>query len=192
MSVDTLSRVLVVAATAREVARSGGWATLVCGVGPADAAAATAAAIANERPLAIVHVGIAGARRASGIVPPALVIGIESIYCDLGVPEHLAPTRVTPDQRLVGAARRALPDAVQRRIGTSGRVGQTSGCEVEAMEGFGVLRAAALAGVPAIEVRAISNAIEESDRALWRFDDAFAAIGAATPALVREVAACVR
>lgn len=184
-------RVLVVAATVRELAPSQGWAVLCCGVGPVEAAAATAAAILRERPRAIVHVGIAGARRASGIVPPSLVIGIESIYCDLDVPEHFAPTRVTPDPRLVGAARRALPDAAQRLIGTSGRVGQTSGCEVEAMEGFGVLRAAALAGVPAIEVRAISNAIDEADRTRWRFDEAFAAIVAATPALVREVATCV-
>jgi futalosine hydrolase len=60
------------------------------------------------------------------------------------------------------------------------------------MEGFGVLRAAALAGVPAIEVRVISNAIEETDRALWRFDEAFAAVQALTPRLVREIAACRR
>ena len=37
------------------------------------------------------------------------------------------------------------------------------------MEGFGVLRAAALAGVPAVEVRVVSNAIGEPDRARWRF-----------------------
>lgn len=191
MSLETASRILVVAATGRELAPTEGWAVLQCGVGPVEAAAATATAIARVRPLAIVHVGIAGARRASGIGPPALVIGTESIYCDLRVPEHFAPSRVTPDARLVAAARRALPGAVDRLIGTSGRVGQSSGCEVEAMEGFGVLRAAALAGVPAIEVRAISNAIEDTDRALWRFDDAFAAIVTVTPALVREVAACV-
>jgi nucleoside phosphorylase len=59
------------------------------------------------------------------------------------------------------------------------------------MEGFAVLRARALAGIPAIEVRAISNAIEDTDRALWRFDEAFAAIVAITPALVHEVASCV-
>ncbi len=59
------------------------------------------------------------------------------------------------------------------------------------MEGFAVLRAAAHADIPAIEVRAISNQIEEADRARWRFDEAFAAIIAATPALVAEVAACV-
>ena len=38
---------------------------------------------------------------------------------------------------------------------------------VEAMEGFGVLRAAALAGVAAVEVRAISNALGEEDRSRW-------------------------
>jgi futalosine hydrolase len=59
------------------------------------------------------------------------------------------------------------------------------------MEGFAVLRAAELAGVPAIEIRAVSNAIEERDRVLWRFDDAFAAITAATPLLVAELARCV-
>jgi hypothetical protein len=43
-----------------------------------------------------------------------------------------------------------------------------------------------LAGVP-VEIRAISNAVR-SDR---RVDDAFAAIVAATPALVMEIASCV-
>ena len=59
------------------------------------------------------------------------------------------------------------------------------------MEGFAVLRAAALAGVPAIEVRAISNAIEEPDRSRWAFEEAFAAITAATPALVVAIAAAI-
>lgn len=188
---STVLPVMVVAATARELAPAHGWTALCCGVGPVDAAAATAAALAQQRPRAVVHVGIAGARRASGLMAPALVIGTESIYCDLVVPERFAPHRLVTDPRLIEAARRSLPSAVARSIGTSGRVGQTSGCEVEAMEGFAVLRAAALAGVPAIEVRAIANEIEESDRARWRFDDAFAAIVAATPHLVREIAACV-
>lgn len=184
--------VLVIAATPRELAPPDGWRTLCCGVGPVEAAAATAAALAAGRPAAIVHVGIAGARRASGLVPPAIVVGVETIYCDLGVPERFAPSRLTTPAALVEAACRALPHATRAAIGTSGRVGHTNGCEVEAMEGFGVLRAAALAGVPAIEVRVISNAIEETDRTLWRFDDAFAAVQALTPRLVREIAACVR
>jgi nucleoside phosphorylase len=191
MSMELLGRILVVAATERELAPSGGWRVLRCGVGPVDAAAATAAALARERPAAIVHVGIAGARRASGLMPPTLVIGDASIYCDLGVPAEWAPHRLTPDARLVDAAARALPEAARTTIGTSGRVGTTTGCDVEAMEGFAVLRAAMLAGVPAIEVRAIANAIEESDRSRWQFDAAFRAIVSATPALLREVAACM-
>jgi nucleoside phosphorylase len=56
------------------------------------------------------------------------------------------------------------------------------------MEGFGVLRAAALAGIPAVELRAISNAVNEPDRTRWRFDDAFAALAAAVPRVVAAVA----
>jgi nucleoside phosphorylase len=191
MSAEPFGRILVVAATHRELAPTGGWRVLCCGVGPVDAAAATAAALVRARPAAIVHVGIAGARRASGLLPPALVIGEASIYCDLGVPSEWAPHTLTPDGRLLDAVGRAVPSAVRRTIGTSGRVGATTGCDVEAMEGFAVLRAAMLAGVPAIEVRAIANAIEETDRSRWQFDAAFRAIVSATPALVREVAACV-
>jgi futalosine hydrolase len=54
-------------------------------------------------------------------------------------------------------------------------------CDVEAMEGFAVLRAAQLAGVPALELRAVSNAIDERDREAWRFDDAVAALADAVP-----------
>ena len=52
------------------------------------------------------------------------------------------------------------------------------------MEGFGVLRAAALAGVPAVEVRVISNSVEHADRSLWRIDDALATLGQAVPRVV--------
>jgi len=51
-----------------------------------------------------------------------------------------------------------------------------------------VLRAAALAGVPAIEVRVLANAIGEPDRRLWRFDEAKAQLTELLPALIRELA----
>jgi futalosine hydrolase len=178
------TRILVVAATARELAPPAGWLTLQCGVGPVEAAAATAAAIASLRPAAILHVGIAGARRERGLLPGTFVIGSEARYCDLAVPADWAPRTVAASHSLLGAVQSVLPDAPALPIGTSGRVGGTTGCDVESMEGFGVLRAAQLAGVPAIEVRAISNAVEEQDRALWHFDDAFRAITAVTPLLV--------
>jgi futalosine hydrolase len=69
-------------------------------------------------------------------------------------------------------------------IATAGKVGAGTGFQVEAMEGFGVLRACVLAGVPALELRAISNPPDETDRAAWRFDEAFAALADAVSRVV--------
>jgi futalosine hydrolase len=69
-------------------------------------------------------------------------------------------------------------------IATCARVGGGALCEVESMEGFGVLRAAALAGVPAVEVRVISNSVSHADRSLWRIDDALATLRDAVPRVV--------
>jgi nucleoside phosphorylase len=175
--------VLVVAATEQELGGADGAAMLVCGIGPVEAAAATARALAGKRPDAVLHVGIAGGR---GVAAPQLVIGTEAVYEDAHE-GGLVPGRVSPDARLVEVARRALPEARLLPIGTSARVGGTTGCEVEAMEGFAVLRAAELAGVPAVEVRVVSNEIDEPDRGRWRFDEALAALAAAVPRLLAEL-----
>jgi nucleoside phosphorylase len=52
------------------------------------------------------------------------------------------------------------------------------------MEGFAVLRACALAGVPAVEVRAVSNELDEQDRSRWEIDLALASLDAALPQLL--------
>lgn len=172
--------ILVVAATVRELAGAEGAATLACGIGPVEAAAASARALAERRPDLLLHVGIAGGR---GIPASQLVIGSEAVYED-ALAGGLVPQREHPDPRLVEAAERALPEARILPIGTSARVGGTSDCQVEAMEGFAVLRSARLAGVPAVEVRAVSNEIGEPDRKRWRFDDALSALDAALPKLL--------
>jgi nucleoside phosphorylase len=169
---------LVVAATERELAPVDGVRTVVCGIGPVEAAAATAAALAEERPSAVLHVGIAGAH---GLEPLTLVLGSEAVYCDADGP--LVPARASPDPELLARLREAFPEAVATPIGTSARVGGSHGVEVEAMEGFAVLRACELAGVPAVEVRVVSNAVREPDRALWRFDEAFAKLAETLPRL---------
>jgi nucleoside phosphorylase len=185
---NTRSRILVVAATAHELAVPDGWLTLQSGVGPVDAAAATALAIAARAPSAVLHVGIAGARRARALAPASVVIGSEARYCDLEVSPEWAPRVVAASPTLLDLTRRVLPTATVLPIGTSARVGGTTDCDVEAMEGFAVLRAAQLAGIPAIELRAISNEIEEADRARWHFLPAFAAITAVTPIVVDAIA----
>ena len=176
---------LVVAATEAELrgaVGAEGTETLICGIGPVDAAAVTARALADKRPEAVLQVGIAGCRRGCGLEPGQLVIGSESLYCDTD--SRLVPARLESPARLLAAAEAALPAAAVRPIGTSASVGGTSGCDVEGMEGFAVLRAARLADIPALEVRAVSNEIEEPDRGRWRFEDALAALERAVPLLV--------
>ena len=169
---------LIVAATERELALLGGHDTFCCGIGPVEAALQPSRALEERRPDAVVHVGIAGSRT---LEPPALVLGSEAVYCDVIDPGSTLPRveRVSPSAALLERARAALPEAHVLPIATCGKVGGGTGFDVEAMEGFGVLRACELAGVPAVELRAISNSPDEGDRARWRFDDAFAALAAA-------------
>ena len=72
--------------------------------------------------------GIAGAR---GLDVPQVVIGSEAVYED-AAGGALVPGRVYADAELLDCARRALPEARVLPIGTSARVGGTTGCAVEA------------------------------------------------------------
>jgi len=175
---------LLVAATDLELCGHPG---LACGVGPVEAAVATARELALRPPSAVLHVGIAGAR---GITPGGLVIGSEAVYCDISA-EVPVVERVEPDSALLASIRTAIPEALVLPIGTSAAVGgavrDTYAPRVEAMEGFAVLRACALAGVPAIEVRAISNELSEGDRSRWRIGRALEAISDALPRLLAAV-----
>jgi futalosine hydrolase len=137
--------------------------------------------VAEGGAAAVLHVGIAGVRRDSGVPMLATVIGTEAIDCD-GDSEPIAP-----DQRLLAAAQRALPQALTLPIGTSAHVGGASGTRVEAMEGHAVLSACMDEGVPALELRVVSNEVEEADRALWRFDDAFAELARVTALVIPEL-----
>jgi len=183
--------ILVVAATEVELAATGAGYGLCCGIGPAEAGIRTAMALAGDRPDAVLHVGIAGA---PDLEPLSVAIGAEAFYCDIGDPSSIVP-RVEvafPDTALLEAAQRALPDAKVLPIATCSKVGGGQGFEVEAMEGFSVLRACELAGVPAVEVRVISNSPTEVDRSRWRFEDAFARLGEIVPLLLEELEPCVR
>jgi len=178
-----MADVLLVAATEVELCDGPG---LACGIGPVEAAAATARELASTAPSAVVHVGIAGGH---GITPGGLVIGRESIYVDLSA-EIPVVARAEPDPELLEKVREALPNALVLPIGTSGTVGGVAGGDlrVEGMEGFGVLRACALAGVPAVEIRAISNELGEGDRSRWRIGRALEALAEALPSVLEAAA----
>ena len=146
----TVPSVLVIAATDRELE---GIAAAVDGASSAESArsrrrSSTAAALATRRPRAVLHVGLAGAHGFDGLSS-----------CSGASRATATPTRRScrpwhaPDATLARRGAGRLSRARVAAIGTSARVGGTTGCEVEAMEGFAVLRACALAGVPALEVR---------------------------------------
>lgn len=172
---------LLVAATQGELCGRDG---LVCGVGPVEAAAATARALALRSFDAVLHVGLAGGRE---LEPGTVVVGSEAVYCDLDAHWPVIE-RATPTAELVEAALHALPGAVPLPVHTSAAVGAASntvlqGPLVEAMEGFGVLRAATLASVPAVEVRVVSNTIGEPDRVRWEIARGLAVLDETIPRL---------
>ena len=146
----------------------------MCGVGPVEAAAATARALALDPPQAVLHVGIAGG---CGLSPGALVVGLRiAVLHDLAAAIPVT-AQVEPDPNLLASIHAALPEAPLYPISTSAAVGGVGDrAVVAAMEGFAVLRACALAGIPAVEIRAISNEIGEPDRSRWEIDAALAAL----------------
>lgn len=193
-----MNKLLVVAATRAELeglVDVSGVELLTCGVGPVEAAASVATRLATARTLgAVLHVGIAGCRAGSGLAIGDVVIGSAATYCDSA--NRLVVRHVDPDPALLATVRAALPGAHELPIGTSADVGGSSRAaaeddatvSVEAMEGFAVLRAAARAGMPAVEVRVVSNEIEEADRARWDFAGALARLGELLPPLVEALA----
>lgn len=183
------SRLLVVAATRGELeglADVPGVELLACGIGPVEAATSVAGRLANAHRIGgVLHVGIAGCRRGSGLVPGDVVLGTSSRYCDTA--SQLVPRHLVPDHTLLRRVRDAVPAVKPLAIGTSADVGGTShdtDVVVEAMEGFAVLRAAERAGIPAVELRVISNEVEESDRERWDFDLALGTLRQLLPPLV--------
>jgi futalosine hydrolase len=186
----------------------GGTTVAAVGVGPAAAAAGAARLLALAdaagRPFrGVVCAGIGGGFPGRAAVG-ATVVAARSIAADLGAdsPDGFIPldelgfgrTTVAADPALLALLRAALPEAlvgdvltVSTVTGTARSVGALADRHphalVEAMEGYGVACAAAGAGLPFAELRAVSNPIGPRDRAAWRIADALAALTKAAVAL---------
>ncbi|MFI2777962.1 futalosine hydrolase [Streptomyces sp. ALB3] len=180
-----------------ELHRAGPFDVLAGGAGPAAAAAATAFALAAAPTpyAAVVSAGIGG-----GFAPAApvgsLVVANAVVAADLGAetPDGFVPvtglgfgrdTFLPPEDlvRDVAEATGAVRGAVLTVSTVTGSAARTAellaahpGAVAEAMEGFGVAEAAARFGVPALELRAVSNTVGPRDREAWRIGDALAAL----------------
>jgi futalosine hydrolase len=170
------------------------------GVGPVEAAVATARTLASAPFGVVVNAGIAGVFRSRGSVGDAFVVASEAL-ADFGL-EGGAPLALPGGARLVdridadaGLVARGV--AAGLRIGhgltvaqvtttdaTAARLRQRYDADLESMEGFAVLRAAADAGIPAVEVRGISNYVGDRARSEWDFAAGAGATVRALTALV--------
>ncbi|WP_063772385.1 futalosine hydrolase [Streptomyces sp. NRRL S-495] len=182
------------------------------GPGAAAAAAATALATLSaptaDRYDLVVSAGIAG-----GFAPRApigtTVLADAIVAADLGAetPEGFADVtelgfgtvRHTPAPATVALVAEALRAAgvdtlatgavltVSTVTGSAGRAAALTArhpdAVAEAMEGFGVAEAAARHGVPAFELRTVSNPVGPRDRSAWRIGEALGALERAFAAL---------
>jgi futalosine hydrolase len=160
---------------------------LPVGVGPVEAGLATARALAAKPYDAVINAGIAGGFRDRCSVGDAVVVARED-YVELGLengsvfplPGGLELVRsVEASPGLLRPFLDGLIPVIVGRGVTSATVTSTTSralvlahrflADVESMEGFAVLRAAQLAGVPAIEIRGVSNLVGERENNEWSF-----------------------
>jgi futalosine hydrolase len=157
----------------------------LCGVGKANAAHGTTLLVEKFRPEILYNVGVAGAYPASGLVIGDVVLGEKEIYGDEGL--MLGKGFLTMDALgfpLVRAAGKDyynefplfIPEGL-RGYRAKGAFITLSSCtgspargrELESrfnalcenMEGAAVAHVCALAGIPVVEIRGISNLIED-------------------------------
>jgi futalosine hydrolase len=193
---------LIVCAVAAELAAlrpREGIEVVAVGVGPVEAAAGTARALAMRRYRAAINAGIAGGFRAVG---DAVAVAVE-YYVELGLEDGTAfplPDGITllrraeSDPDLLRACR---DPRVGVRVGagissatvttTDARAAELAarfGADVESMEGFAFLRAAAAAAVPAVELRGVSNLVGDRATNGWDFRAGAQAAVATTDALL--------
>jgi futalosine hydrolase len=201
-----VSSIVLVCATQREceaLDAPATWRRLVCGIGPVEAAARTAAALAHGGVRLVVNAGIAGAL-GDGIAVGASTV-VESDAFDLRrengdalalPPDTTAVERVAADARLSERLRargiHAARGITVARPTTSARTARrlaASGFDVESMEGFAVLRAAQLAGVRAIQLRGISNHAGPPREAGWNVEAGLEGCRRAMAILIEALAA---
>ena len=196
-------RLLVVAATAKEAEALGCTRThvIVSGIGRVNAAAATTAALLEEGPFdGALSVGIAGALPGSMLAPGEVVVATACVYMEeglltsagfqdteaMGFPLGDFPGNRVPVEpslvRFVPGPRHDGPIAtVATCSGTdalAAEVERRTGAIAEAMEGAAVVHAARRLGMPAGEVRVISNSTGDRERQRWDVARAFATLHA--------------
>ncbi len=178
--------ILVVCAVAQELAFLAprpDVEVFVAGIGPVESGLAVARRLARGDVALVVDAGIAGGFPGRAAVGDAVVV-VRERYADIGL-EGGGALSLPDGVRLTETV--AADPVLTGRLAEAGLIagdGLTSACvtttdarmqrfadayepTVESMEGFAVLRAATLAGIPAVEVRGVSNRVGDRATSGW-------------------------
>lgn len=200
-----MSVLIVVATSAEANAFEGCGRVVVSGVGPVAAALATWRAITGqalrEPYRLVVSAGIGGAYPGSGLSVGDVAVSSEIIQADLGAWDgdrflgiselglSIFPTREQLPVFAAWPGAQALANQAGAAYGPMLTLSSVTGSAAvaaelaqrypgaltEGMEGAGVAHAAALSGLPVLEVRGVSNLVGPRERASWRIGEALAA-----------------
>jgi futalosine hydrolase len=164
---------------------------VVTGVGAVNAAHAATLAIVRARPEAVIVCGIGGAYAGSGLAIGDVACATSECYGDLGASSQSGfldmralgfPVIAGPPPIYNDLAMQLFPHdrcvrfvTVNTCTGTAAAaraIEVRTGGAVENMEGAAVAHVARLHGVPAGEIRGISNLVTDRDTSQWRLREA--------------------
>jgi len=197
--------VLVICAVAQELAAlrvRDDVHVVAVGVGPVEAAVGTARALAARPYRAVINAGIGGGFRDRCEVGDSVVCARED-YVELGlegggtfplpgeltlertVEAHMSLLQPFLDGLFPVVVGRGITSAIVTSTDTRATLlAQRYSADVESMEGFAVLRAAASVGLPAIEIRGISNIVGARESNGWNFASGARAVVETTDAFL--------
>jgi len=198
-----VDRLLIVVAVQKEADALGGLEDIevvVSGLGRTNAACATTEALLDQRASIVISAGIAGSLPPHDLAVGDIVVASSCVYAEEGLvtpegfsdvqglgfplgdfagnevpvcPQLLSTLSCFPTAPIATVATCSGTDAAADAIASR------TGAAAEAMEGAAVVHAARRLGVPAIEIRAISNRTGNREDQGWDLDLSLHALGIA-------------
>lgn len=172
---------------------------VVSGVGMAETAAAVASILSGKTPDILILAGIAGAYPDSGLQAGDCIIVKSERICDLGAIRGGAFTPLY--QKEYGCPATAGIKSLKSARGCTVNTGGTEqerlargdimetglkGCDIENMEGAAFFAVCAAAGIPFLEIRAVSN-LTTDGRGEWKLEEAVAALADGVEKVITEL-----
>lgn len=194
-----------------------GYSHLLSGVGPLETAVRLSSWLHahDGHAAAVVNFGVAGAYTCPGTRGPGLLdicVAEREVLGDLGICFHDRIERLTGknltmpdtfgmDPVLLGRTRKILADAhvpfysgtfvtVNCASGTAGRGAMLAGMHgglCENMEGAAVARVCSAFGLPWLEIRCVSNMVEDRDTGRWQLQKACERAAQVTASVVQQL-----